>query len=169
MNIPGELLTQCDVCSSLSESEYGYSKYGWLDHAINLPDAFGSLVMVKNLKPLSGDRQLLLYRCPGCGAWFLYRSDYEYLTNGTEDEQFLTRLSEEEAAEYLNRPVLAGVRLPGPRCHGGCRLRAKCNTKCRSVSMLRHLFLSLAFCACTGSFVFSTLLPACFQKYPSPC
>ena len=103
MNAGGAPRTQCDVCSSLSESEYGYSKYGWPDRAINLPDAFGSLVMVKDLLPLGGDRKLLLYRCPGCGAWFLYRSDYEYLTNGTEDEEFLTRLSEEEAAEYLNR------------------------------------------------------------------
>ena len=103
MNIPREPRTQCDVCSSLSESEYGYSKYGWPDHDVDLPDAAGSLVMVKDLKPLS-ERKLQLWRCPGCGAWFLYRTDYEYLTNGTEDEQFLTRLSEEEAAEYLNRP-----------------------------------------------------------------
>ena len=103
MNIPGEDRTQCDDCSSLSESEYGYSKYGWPDHDVDLPDAAGSLVMVKDLKPLS-ERKLQLWRCPGCGAWLLYTTDYEYLTNGTEDEQVLTRLSEEEAAEYLNRP-----------------------------------------------------------------
>jgi hypothetical protein len=34
-----------------------------------------------------------LLRCPTCGAWFLYRSDYEYLVSGTEDEQWLERLT----------------------------------------------------------------------------
>jgi hypothetical protein len=32
-------------------------------------------------------------------------SDHEYLINGSEDEEFLTRLNEEQAAEYLNRPM----------------------------------------------------------------
>ena len=100
MNLPEASRTRCDVCSTLSESEYGYSKYDWPEHDIYLPDAAGSLVIVKDLKPLC-DRQLQLWRCPGCGAWFLYRTDYEYLANGTEDEQFLTRLTEEEAAEYM--------------------------------------------------------------------
>lgn len=100
MNPPKASRTRCGVCSTLSESEYGYSKYGSPEHDIDLPNAAGSLVMVKDLKPLS-DRQLQLWRCPGCGAWFLYRTDYEYLANGTEGEQFLTRLTEEEAAKYM--------------------------------------------------------------------
>lgn len=103
MNVDEAPRTQCDVCSSLSESEFGFSKYGWPDHGVDLPDAAAALVLVKDLKPLS-NRSMQLWKCPGCGAWFLYRTDYEYLTNGTEDEQFLTRLSDEEAAEYLNLP-----------------------------------------------------------------
>ena len=58
MNLPEASRTRCDVCSTLSESEYGYSKYDWPEHDIDL-------------------------------------------ANGTEDEQFLTRLTEEEAAEYM--------------------------------------------------------------------
>ncbi len=93
----------CEVCSGLSDSEYAYSKFGWPEHDTFLPDAAQNLVKVKDLRPL-GSRKLQLRQCPSCGAWFLYRTDYEYLTNGTEDEEFLTRLTEEEAAEYRNTP-----------------------------------------------------------------
>ncbi|MBP6333066.1 MAG: hypothetical protein KA342_06420 [Aminivibrio sp.] len=93
----------CEVCSGLSDSEYAYSKFGWPEHDTFLPDAAQNLVLVKDLRPL-GSRKLQLRQCPSCGAWFLYRTDYEYLTNGTEDEEFLTRLTEEEAAEYRNKP-----------------------------------------------------------------
>ena len=93
----------CEVCSGLSDSEYAYSKFGWPEHDTFLPDAAQNLVKVKDLRPL-GSRKLQLRQCPSCGAWFLYRTDYEYLTNGTEDEEFLTRLTEEEAAEYRNKP-----------------------------------------------------------------
>ena len=36
-----------------------------------------------------------------CGTYYLYRTDYEYLVNGSEDEEYLTRLTEEQAAGYL--------------------------------------------------------------------
>jgi hypothetical protein len=36
-----------------------------------------------------------------CGTYYLYRSDYEYLVNGSEDEEILTRLSPDQAAPYL--------------------------------------------------------------------
>jgi hypothetical protein len=90
---------QCGVCSSLSDTEYAYRKYGWPEHDSYLPDAAYALVIMRDFKPLS-DRKMQLRQCPGCGSWFLYRSDYEYLVNGTEDEEFLTRLTEQEAAEY---------------------------------------------------------------------
>ncbi len=93
----------CEVCSGLSDSEYAYSKFGWPEHDTFLPEAAQNLVLVKDFRPL-GSRKLQLRQCPSCGAWFLYRTDYEYLTNGTEDEEFLTRLTEEEAAEYRNTP-----------------------------------------------------------------
>jgi len=102
MNGPCVLDARCAICSALSDEEYGYSKYGWPEHDVPLPDAAGALVIVKDLKPLSG-RKMQLWRCPGCGAFFLYRTDYEYLTNGTEDEEFLTRLTEEEAAKYMKQ------------------------------------------------------------------
>ena len=42
-------------------------------------------------------------RCPLCGTRYLYTTDYEYLTNGTEDEQTLRRLADDaaDALRYL--------------------------------------------------------------------
>lgn len=90
----------CSVCSSLADKEYAYSKYGWPEHDISLPAAAGALIVVKDFKPLS-DRKRQLRRCPECDAWFLYESDYEYLTNGTEEEEFLTRLTENDVEKML--------------------------------------------------------------------
>ncbi len=48
-----------------------------------------------------GSRKLQLQQCPECGCYNLYRSDYEYLVTGSQDEEHLTRLSAEQAADYL--------------------------------------------------------------------
>ncbi len=98
------LRTQCGTCSGLKDEEYAFLKCGRQESSTSLPAAAGSLEIVRDFKPLSS-RALQLRRCPECGAYFLYRSDYEYLTNGTEDEEFLTRLTDEQVAEWLERPV----------------------------------------------------------------
>ena len=91
----------CTICSQLGDEEYGYQKYGWEVQDIYLPAAWKSLTLVKDLKPSWDDRKLQVFQCPQCGTYYLYRTDYEYLVNGTEDEEFLTRLTGAEAAEYL--------------------------------------------------------------------
>ena len=90
----------CSICGELHDEEYGYQKYGWPDDDTFLPGSAEKLDLVKDLKP-HGSRSLLLKRCPGCRTWYLYRTDYEFLVNGSEDEQFLTRLTDEEAARHL--------------------------------------------------------------------
>ena len=50
-------------------------------------------------------RKLQLQQCPQCATYYLYRTDYEFLVNGSEDEEELTRLTDEAAAEYLARPI----------------------------------------------------------------
>lgn len=94
---------QCGICSGLSSEEYASQKYGWEQDNTYLPAASGFLIVVRDFQPY-GSRKLQLQQCPECSAYYLYRSDYEYLVNGSEDEEFLTRLSDEQAAEYLNRP-----------------------------------------------------------------
>ena len=97
-------VAECQVCSSLSDEEYACQKYGWEENNTYLPAAAGHLQVVLDLHPY-GSRKLQLQQCPECGTYYLYRTDYEYLVNGSEDEEFLTRLTKEQAAEYLDRPA----------------------------------------------------------------
>lgn len=99
-------MAECQVCSSLADEEVAYQKYGWEENNTYLPAAAGHLQVVLDLQPY-GSRKLQLQQCPECGTYYLYRTDYEYLVNGSEDEEFLTRLTDEQAAEYLDRPASA--------------------------------------------------------------
>lgn len=95
---------QCSICAGLLDEEYAFQKYGWPDDDTFLPEAAGKLTIVKDFEPY-GSRKLQLRQCPNCGTYYLYRTDYEYLAGGSEDEEFLTRLTNEEAAPYLQRPA----------------------------------------------------------------
>lgn len=90
----------CSTCGTLQDEEYGFQKNGWPHDDTFLPAPAARLEIVKDLAP-GGGRSKLLERCPACGTCYLYRTDYEFLVGGTEDEQFLTRLTDEQAAEYL--------------------------------------------------------------------
>ncbi len=92
--------TPCRLCSGLSDQEYAFQKYGWEKGSTYLPVAAEQLTLVRDLKPHSS-RKLQIKQCPECGTFYLYKTDYEYFVNGSEDEEFLTRLSEKEASEYL--------------------------------------------------------------------
>jgi len=90
----------CGICSQIKDFEVAMQKYGWPENDTSLPAAAASLVQIRQLVPFDS-RTLDLWRCPQCGAYYLYKTDYEYLVNGTEDEQSLTRLTPEQAAFYL--------------------------------------------------------------------
>ena len=45
-----------------------------------------------------------LRRCPECGTYYLHKTVYEYLTTGSEDEDFLDRITDEEASQYFDQP-----------------------------------------------------------------
>lgn len=94
--------TDCSICSTLRDKEYASQKYGWEENDTHLPAAVGQLVLVRDFKP-HGSRALQLQVCPECQTYYLYQSDYEYLAGGSEDDQTLTRLTADQAAEYLNR------------------------------------------------------------------
>lgn len=92
----GEL---CEICSQLAGEEYAFQKYG-SENNTYLPAVSGRLILVKDFDPYSS-RKKQLWQCPLCRTYYFYRTDYEYLVNGSEDEEFLTRLSPEQAAPYL--------------------------------------------------------------------
>lgn len=96
-NIPAP---QCGMCGGLSEHETARQKFGWEENDTFLPGAANDLVVVRDLKPGSSRRREVR-QCPQCGAYFLYESDYEYLVNGSEDEESLQRLTQDEAGKYL--------------------------------------------------------------------
>jgi len=93
---------QCSICSQLKDRETAFQKYGSSYPDTYLPAAAGQLEIVIDFRPLS-ERKIQLRRCPECRRYYLYQTDYEYLTNGTEDEQELIRLSDTDAEEYLKK------------------------------------------------------------------
>lgn len=94
----------CGICSQLKDHEFGRQTHGRPEEDSFLPDAARRLENIRELKPGSV-RYTWLRQCPECATYYLHRTGYEYLATGSEDEQFLTRLTDEQAAEYLSRPL----------------------------------------------------------------
>ncbi|HWS99467.1 MAG TPA: hypothetical protein VN256_04275 [Pyrinomonadaceae bacterium] len=94
----------CSICSQLEDHEFGRQTHGRPEEDTFLPDAARRLENIRELKPGSV-RYTWLRQCPECATYYLHRTDYEYLATGSEDEQILTRLTDEQAAEYLAQPL----------------------------------------------------------------
>jgi len=90
----------CFICRDLKDYNYGFQKHGREHEDTFLPDACGKLVGVKDLHP-GRPRNPSIVQCPECETYYHYKVTYEFLATGSEDEQILTRLSDEEAAKYL--------------------------------------------------------------------
>jgi transposase-like protein len=88
--------TKCRTCGPLGDREYASQKYGWEEDDTHLPSAFASLTLVSGPERPSS-RLDQLFRCPECGQHFHYVTDYEFLANGSEDEQTLIRITDAEA------------------------------------------------------------------------
>lgn len=91
---------RCSLCGDLGEYHYAMQKHGREDEDTTLPPALANLKFVKELRPGS-NRSPELLRCPECGSYFLYKVGYEYLATGSEDEQELCRMTEQQAEEIL--------------------------------------------------------------------
>lgn len=88
--------TRCAICRDFGDVEHGFQKGGQPQYDAFLPPAAARLEVEIDFKPGS-DRARQLQRCPKCKTWYLYETDYEFIVPGTEDEQKLTRLSEDQA------------------------------------------------------------------------
>jgi hypothetical protein len=91
----------CSICKHLSDREYASQKFGWEENDTSLPAAAGNLVVILDVQPDS-QRAKQLWQCPECSTYFLYETTYEFLVNGSEDEQSLTRIPGEVAQKILN-------------------------------------------------------------------
>ena len=98
----GMVRSSCSLCRALDGNERGFQDGGQPQYNHYLPRAAAKLKEVRNLRP-SGSRELWLKQCPRCDTYYLYRTDYEFLAGGSEDEQFLSRLTDEEAEKYLDQ------------------------------------------------------------------
>lgn len=98
-------VSSCSICTQIGPYSRGLQTGGREAEDSFLPSAGEKLVLVRDLKPWSGTRLLEVRQCPECGTYYLHKTDYEYLATGSEDEQELTRLTAEEAQDYLQRPI----------------------------------------------------------------
>jgi len=89
----------CSICAALKDEESAYQKYGWEENNTHLPAQAAMLLLIRDFRPESS-RKRQLKQCPHCGTYYLYQTDYEYLVNGSEDEEHLVRLTQEQAEQY---------------------------------------------------------------------
>ena len=106
----------CEICRALRPVETSLYKEGREGFDTPLPLAARRLVELA--VPGREDERLRPWLCPRCGTLYSYESRYEYLANGSEDEEELRRLSGAEARAWLGdalldelpRPLLAPLR-----------------------------------------------------------
>lgn len=101
---PETQIRACSICSHLAEYQHGFQKGGREEEDTFLPSEAYQLKLVREIRPNGGNRVWDLKQCPECGTYYEYRTDYEFLISGTEDEQELSRLTDQEAAELLAKP-----------------------------------------------------------------
>ena len=94
-------LDQCEICSQLSEVETSYSKYGWPDDSQSMDPAASRLEPAENIEGYDKERHHVK-RCPLCGTFYKYDWSYEYLVNGSEDTEELTRLTPTQARRFID-------------------------------------------------------------------
>ena len=89
----------CPICSQLKEVETSFHKYLAPDYDRPLPEAAARLQRVPFLDEEDAERRHVR-RCPSCASLYTYLLSSEYMINGNEDEETLTRLTPDEAAAY---------------------------------------------------------------------
>lgn len=103
----------CDVCRTLRPVETSLYKEG--REGFDTPLPLSARRLVELAVPGREEERLRPWLCPFCGTLYSYESRYEYLANGSEDEEELRRLSGAEARAWLGdalvdelpRPLLA--------------------------------------------------------------
>jgi hypothetical protein len=94
-------LDQCEICSELGGVERSFEKYGWPDDTQRLPSPASRLEPAENIEGYDKERHHVK-QCPICGTFYKYDLTYEYLVNGSEDEETLKRLTPTESRRFLD-------------------------------------------------------------------
>ena len=101
--MPADPTPPCSICAQLSDYHRGYQVRGSEKYDTFLPAAAASLKTVKELKP-GDERRLDIQRCPECGTFYLFKTNFEFLIGGSDEEQHLQRLTNDEAIRYAAHP-----------------------------------------------------------------
>lgn len=120
---PSQHLTigECVICSRLKSVETSFSKYGWDEMTRPFPPEVAQLKRPENFDSPDVDAHHIR-TCPLCGTFYQYDYSYEYLVNGSEDEEVLTRLTPTQAKavipvvdyDHLLRMAAADLSHPNP-------------------------------------------------------
>lgn len=92
-------MSDCPICSRLRPCETSFYKYAAPEYDRPLPEAAARLIVLPAAPAEDIDRHHIR-RCPHCAALYDYRFSYEYLVNGSEDEEILTRLDSDQAKSW---------------------------------------------------------------------
>jgi hypothetical protein len=93
---------KCAVCSQLKDFERGFQKIGRDAEDTFLPDASKSLVDVREIDQ---SRSRSISQCPKCTTCYSYQTEYEFIYGGSEDSQYLQRLTAAETLKYLKESL----------------------------------------------------------------
>jgi hypothetical protein len=89
-------MRNCPLCSQLKEVETSFYKYAAPNYDRPLPLAASRLTVLLAGEGEEQDKHHIR-RCPLCATLYDYVMSYEYLCNGSEDEETLRRLTNDEA------------------------------------------------------------------------
>jgi hypothetical protein len=93
-------ISECEICRHLDDYETSFTKYAHEDETELLPAEAARLVRLQGSRVSDTDRREFR-RCPICGTFYLYKTTYEYLATGSEDEEELTRATPTQARRFL--------------------------------------------------------------------
>jgi cyclase len=100
----------CEICRGLKPVQTSLYKYGWDEYDTPLPVAARRLREVV-VEGRENERRSPRF-CPLCGTIYSYETSYEYLVNGSEDEEELRRLTDAEARAWLGDAVVEAFPRP---------------------------------------------------------
>lgn len=104
----------CPTCGPIGDEAWAIWKDcdpEWIGARSTMPVGAGRLIHIAGDENAPGGRGRALKQCPDCGAWFDWVRSYEFLANGSEDEETLTLIDDERAAEWIARSTAKNKRL----------------------------------------------------------